>query len=482
MAEAISLKETRFYMRNVRTRMPFKYGAATLVSVPILHVEVIAELGDSTPARGWSADILPPKWFDKDPEKDYRDNVDDLIEMARAAARVYQETSARPRSLFGVWRDAYEAILDEGQTAGLNKLTSGHGSSLLERALVDAIGTARGMTYHELLRRDALGINLSDLHEELNGMEVFDAIAQKPIESVSIRHTVGLIDPIRNEEIEAIERLEDGLPQSLEDYIKREGIRYLKIKVKGDVDDDLERLRHIAYLCDRNTGEFSISLDGNEQYSDLEILLELLDRMREDSNLRSLYDSIIYIEQPFERSLALDPVLEGQIRSVAKLKPIVIDESDDDHCSFKRATSVGYTGVSAKNCKGLIKALANKALATKFTAETGVSFFMTAEDLMNLPVVPLQQDLTQIAALGLDHAERNGHHYVHGLDHLSQSERNECKLRHSSLYRTDGDLTRLDIRNGKLDLSSLQVAGLGLGVKIDSASMVLLEEWQFDSL
>lgn len=61
MAEAVALKEARFYMRNVRTRMPFRYGAATLVSVPILHVGVTAELGDSTLARGWAADILPPK-------------------------------------------------------------------------------------------------------------------------------------------------------------------------------------------------------------------------------------------------------------------------------------------------------------------------------------------------------------------------------------------------------------------------------------
>ena len=49
MAEAIALKETRFYMRNVRTRMPFRYGAATLVSVPILHVGVTAELGGQHP-------------------------------------------------------------------------------------------------------------------------------------------------------------------------------------------------------------------------------------------------------------------------------------------------------------------------------------------------------------------------------------------------------------------------------------------------
>ena len=33
---AVSLKDVRFYMRNVRTRMPFKYGVAVLTSVPMV--------------------------------------------------------------------------------------------------------------------------------------------------------------------------------------------------------------------------------------------------------------------------------------------------------------------------------------------------------------------------------------------------------------------------------------------------------------
>ena len=80
-AARISIKAVRFFMRNVRTRMPFKYGVATLTSVPILHVRLEGELDDRQ-AQGWAADILPPKWFDKDSEKEYEDNVDDLIAVA----------------------------------------------------------------------------------------------------------------------------------------------------------------------------------------------------------------------------------------------------------------------------------------------------------------------------------------------------------------------------------------------------------------
>ena len=91
MAIKVSVKEVRFYMRNVRTRMPFKYGQATLTSVPILHTLMDVELGDGTLSRGTAADILPPKWFDKDPAKDYERNVGDLIWGARAAAVAYGE-------------------------------------------------------------------------------------------------------------------------------------------------------------------------------------------------------------------------------------------------------------------------------------------------------------------------------------------------------------------------------------------------------
>ena len=46
-----------------------------------------------------------------------------------------------------------------------------------------------------------------------------------------------------------------------------------------------------------------------------------------------------------------------------------------------------------------------------------------ADNLTNVPVVPLQQDLAAVRALGIPHLERNGHHYVHGLAHCSAGER-----------------------------------------------------------
>ena len=127
---------------------------------------------------------------------------------------------------------------------------------------------------------------------------------------------------------------------------------------------------------------------------------------------------------------------------------MIIDESDGDLDSFERAVELGYRGVSTKNCKGLFKALANAALARRLSGERGVPFLITAEDLMNLPVVPLHQDLAHVAALGLDHAERNGHHYVRGLDHLSPPERERVLGEHEGLYRRSKESGFLHVDGG----------------------------------
>lgn len=482
MAVGVAVRDIDFHMRNVRTRMPFRYGVATLTSVPILHVSLTAELADGRRAVGYAADILPPKWFDKDPAKDYADNVEDLLFVARAAAEILGAVGKEPASLFSLWLKVYEGTLAAGDDRGLNHLTASHGSTLMERALLDAVGQGTGMSYHQMLRAgdNPLGIDLAQIQPALNGVAVADAVAGSPSRSIAVRHTVGLTDPIEDGDIPAEDLLEDGLPQSLDAYIRRQGLTHFKVKIQGDADHDLERLRQIASLVDQVTGAV-ISLDGNEQYTDLVAFESLLARVRDE--LPAFYQAIAYIEQPLERSVALDPTQADSIRRISVDKPMVVDESDGDLDTFRQAIEIGYRGVSTKNCKGLLKAVANAALARQ-RSSAGCALFLTAEDLMNLPVVPLQQDLTHIASLGLTHAERNGHHYVRGLDHLTAQERDACLRAHGKLYHETPDGTvGLAVSKGCIDVTQLQVPGLGIGADtVDTASMTPLDDWRFESL
>ncbi len=478
MSEAIAVTNISFFMRNVRTRMPFRYGTATVRAAPMLHVAMDVEVTGGRKAIGYAADVLPPKWFDKDPGKTYEENVEDLIWGARQAASIYAEIASKPGRVFDIWREGYDAMLQQSDERGMNHLTGGHGSSLMERALIDGLGNVTDMTYHQMLVTNQLGIDLGSLHQQLQGVDPSQVIAKKPLPTLYVRHCVGLADPIFAAEIEESDRLNDGLPQALEEYVDTQGISYLKIKVCGDRDADLERLRSIGRMLDSSSKPFHISLDGNEQFSDIDSLILLLEEMVTDPVLHRLYERIIFIEQPLNRGDALDPALAGSIARIPEQKPLIIDESDGDLNTFVQAVEIGYQGVSSKNCKGLIKALANQALAQHF----GDAYFLTGEDLMNLPVVPLHQDLVHLAALGIKHAERNGHHYVHGLDHLSPSEQKECRRRHQHVYADTGAGLALKVVDGCINLRSLQGSGLGVSGGVDLASMVPLDEWRFDTL
>ncbi len=475
-AARMSVDSVRFYMRNVRTRMPFKYGVAVLTSVPILHVVVEATVENKS-VRGMAADILPPKWFDKDPQKDYAANVDDLLFAAQTAADAYAMAGRSPHPFFSLWRAGYEATLSAGDARGLNHLTAGHGSSLMERALIDACGRGVELSYFDLVRTNVLGLDLGDLHGELAGVEPRRALADRPLQSISVRHTVGLADPIFSTDIPKEEVLSDGLPQSLQSYIETQHVAYFMVKVNGNTEADGQRLAAIAALLDERAGAYHVTLDGNEQYADMDSFSALLDHI--ETTLPAFWSRILYVEQPLERSVALNDELAEGIRAADARKPMLVDESDGDLDTFVRAMEIGYSGISSKACKGLVKAIANAALAR---LRDPSRYFLTGEDLMNLPVVPLHQDLAHLAALGIAHAERNGHHYVRGLAHLSDSERTACLTGHGDLYTESDGLAALSIANGQLTIGSLQCPGLGVAAEIDVDSMVPLEEWSFDSL
>ena len=469
----VAIKDIEFYVRAMRMRMPFKFGNVVADSLTALHVAMDLELGNGRWARAWAADMLSPKWFDKDPSKTMAEGIRDLVAGARAAAAAYREAGRTGATPFAIWEAGYEASRAWGQARGANDLLASNGAALMERALIDGLGIALEQPYFELLQGNVLGLALEKIHPQLAGLELAAVLPAAPLRSLYIRHTVGLVDPIRTAAIAPEERLDDGLPQSLEECLAGQGLRYFKIKIGGDPAADFERLAAIAALLDESGVEYHITLDGNEQYSDAVDLFDLLERI--EKRLGAFYHRILYVEQPMDRALSLDPALARDIRVLSRKCPLLIDESDGSLGSFGSALALGYSGVSSKSCKGLVKALANYALAWQRTA-AGRPCFVSAEDLTAVPVVSLHQDLAHVAALGIGHVERNGHHYVRGLDHLSAAERAWCSERHGDLYRFEGQSGFLDIRAGQIAVGSLQRPGLGVEGAVDVAAMQPLAE------
>ncbi len=89
---------------------------------------------------------------------------------------------------------------------------------------------------------------------------------------------------------------------------------------------------------------YRATLDGNEQYRDVGSVAALLEAMRGAPALTRQYDSILFVEQPIERSFALETDVSG----AAIGKPVEIDEADGTLDAFPRALgSLACTGFAS---------------------------------------------------------------------------------------------------------------------------------------
>jgi hypothetical protein len=449
------------FERDVRLRMPFRFGIVTLTAAPQAFVRARIRLESGLEATGASAELLAPKWFDKTPTLSNEDNFEQLRAALRLSSQAYLEGSAR--TAFGHFEAHHLSHIKRSADVGLNVLTANFGPALIDRALMDALCRAMGRSFYDAMRRNLGGLCASPLADDLKGFD-FDALMSQlaPAPSIQARHTVGLVDLITAADRPAGQQaVGDGLPETLEEVVRRYAHRWFKLKVGGHLADDLERLAAIAAVLDRSDEPYRVSLDGNEQYDDVDSIAALWEAMQHDRRLHRLSASVAFIEQPIRRGNALT----RSIDLLARQAPVIIDESDDTLDAFVRARALGYTGVSSKTCKGLWRSLINRDLGTPGR------FFMSAEDLTIQAGLALQQDLALINLLGIDHVERNGHHYVNGMADLPLGEQAAFLKAHPDLYEQSHSATRVRISEGQLAVASLACEGYASSAMPDWSSM-----------
>jgi L-alanine-DL-glutamate epimerase-like enolase superfamily enzyme len=443
---AVKLKVAalEFFERDVRLRMPFRFGVVTLTESPQAFVRARVRTEDGREAEGAAAELLAPKWFDKNPALSNEDNYEQLRASLRAARERYLA-----HGMATAWHHSSPG----------KGLVENYGPALIDRAVLDALLRALGVAFYEGIRGNRIGA------EPFEGIDLPAFLARlQPLTRIAARHTVGLVDPITAADVKT--RVGDGLPETLEEVIARYGHRWFKLKVGGKVDADVERLAAIAAVLDRIPDAYRVSLDGNEQYEDIAGVVELWRRMQEDRRLERLVAGIAFLEQPVKRSAALERRVEG----IAK--PVIIDESDDSLDAFPRAKALGYRGVSSKTCKGLYKSMINAARCAAWNAEKGSGpFFMTGEDLTIQPGLALQQDLALVSLLGITHVERNGHHYVDGMASLPAREQQAFLDAHPDLYERSHGAVRVRIERGELAIGSLDCPGYASRAMPDWNSM-----------
>ncbi|MBL9134343.1 MAG: hypothetical protein JNK85_00680 [Verrucomicrobiales bacterium] len=479
----VRVREVAFHVLPMRTRMPFKYGIASLSALPHLLVRTEVEVG-ARRVVGITAEGLPPKWFTKDPATTFEQDLVGMLDVIRHAAAVAVELGRQP-SVFAFWWALHQEQSRWAAERGHPPLLSGLGTSLMEGAVIDGFCQATASTFHEVARNGVLGLRLDAVHAELSGTDPAALLPSSPVPQVRVRHTIGLVDPLFNQEISPAERLHDGLPQSLEEGIRRYGLRCFKLKLRGHLEADLERLRGFAAALEQAGVASPLwTLDGNEQFPTVAAFREVWERASEDSRLRPLLGCLAAVEQPLHRTLALTGETGDALRRWEGRPPWIIDESDGEPESLERALALGYAGISHKNCKGVIRGLANACVLRRRTVERpDLPFLLTSEDLANVGPVAMLQDLCVAASLGLTHSERNGHHYFRGLSAFPTAVQEEVLAVHGDLYeRAPAGFATLRIRHGALSTASMMAAPFGCGIRLDATEFQPLEAWAAKSL
>ena len=450
----IRIDEIVLHSATLKTRMPFRYGIAEMTVLPHIFVRMEVDLG-GTVSEGIAADHLPPKWFTKEPERDPAGEIADLLAVihnAAALARGWQGASA-----FIFWREMAATQTAWAVGCGHPPLLANFGVSLMERALLDAICRWESRPFHQLLAENRFGIVLGDVHPELAGSVPRDWLPKQPLESVVCRHTVGLSDPVEGGE------LPGSLPTSLVANIRRYGLRQFKIKVAAG--EPLQRLEVIvARIGEESSGDFQISLDGNESFASVEAFREFWGHLRGRPCFEPLLRNLLFVEQPFHRNAALGETTRRELQDWPDGPRIIIDESDAEDGSLSRALACGYAGVSHKNCKGVQHGVANACLLAKLRAGGRGDLTMSGEDLSNIGPVALLQDLAVQATLGNSSVERNGHHYFSGLSFWPASIQAQMLDEHHDLYeRAPEGWPTLRIEAGQVALGSVNRAAFGVG-------------------
>jgi len=434
-AVRLRLRSVELHERPVTLRLPFRFGAATVTRCPQAFVRVEAEVGGRC-VSGATAELMVPKWFDKNPALTHEQNFEQLRQALRLARDAYLGADAA-MSPWALSDTAGEAGIARGTALGLPRLAAQFGAALLDKAVADAALRSAGAAWTRGVQAGLLGDPWSatlDLRE--------------PSE-VGLRHTVGLADRLTDADPGSDPA--DGLPATLAAAIDAYGLRWFKLKLCGDVERDIARLSAIAAVLDAKVGAYRVTLDGNETFADAAALGAFWRVLGTTPALRTLLGRTVLLEQPIARARALvEPIAPLGITL-----PVILDESDDHAGAFETGLALGYRGISSKACKGLYRSLHSAARV----AREPQRLLLSGEDLTCQAGLAVQQDTLLAASLGVAHIERNGHHYVDGFGVAPGHETRAFAAAHPGLYTERSGRVRLDVRDGHLDLRTLHVTG-----------------------
>ena len=439
-------------------RTPLKFGAVVVDALPIGYAKATVQNRDGAVGVGWGAMFLMDLWawpISKAPHAARnRAMCDVLDEYARAVAD--HKPFAHPLEIFWETKGqlhevARRAAATHTPRDAMPFLAALVAASPVDHAIHDAFGQANGIDSYRGYGPECMAADLSRyLGDEFAGVYPSQFLRQDYLPAVPVFHLVGGLDVLREQEVPP-GLPDDGVPNSLDKWIERDGVFCLKVKLKGrDMAWDVERTLEVSRVYHEVRRHRRPALparpfltaDTNEQCETPDYIIEYLARVQQAEP--RVFDEILYIEQPTERDLAAH---RFNMRPLSKIKPVLIDESLTGVEDFRLAMDLGWSGLALKSCK----CLSSDLMLVPMAEVAGIPY--AVQDLTNPSIALIQ-------SVGL--AART--HTILGVEANSRQffpAANEAAARvHPGLY---------EIRDGYARTASLR--GPGLGMQIDRIDM-----------
>jgi L-alanine-DL-glutamate epimerase-like enolase superfamily enzyme len=377
----IHILEVEHGFEEFSYRAPYQFGGRTVDRVTLLNVDCRVRTGDGREAWGFGSMTLGNAWAFPAARQD--EGLGAMMALAGELGAITAscDETGHPLDLARVLDPVYLRAADDVSrrrqlARPLPTLATLVVSSAFDAALHDAYGKAFGVSCYETYGPDFVRRDLShDLGPAFAGEYLDRYIPAAPRPVTPVFHSIGASDPLEPGDVRCA--IGDGLPETLEEWMVRDGLLHFKIKLNGgNLAADLDRILRIdgiaaRVLPARGARDWHYLLDFNEGCPNADYLLECLAKVREAAP--EGFARILYIEQPTARDLQAD---RGNVmHEAAKLRPIVADESLTDLESLLLAREMGYTGVALKACKGQSHAMLLAAAAQKH------GMFLCVQDL-----------------------------------------------------------------------------------------------------
>jgi L-alanine-DL-glutamate epimerase-like enolase superfamily enzyme len=454
----VRIRAVRWHALPVKTRVPLKFGRDTLTEVVCARVCLTVSRADGTRAQGWGETPLSVQWVWPS-ALSYAVRLNALQDFCDLLAEAYAQFPARGHAM-EIGHDFLEAVLpallksfNETLPSGVRipKLAALVCASAFDLALHDAYGVANEVPTYETYRKPWMNHDLAAFLQPATDAPAVSFADRYPadyfrtpaVTAVLAWHLVGGLDFLTVAEAGA-NRVPDAYPSSLDEWIRRDGLQALKVKLRGDdAAWDFERLRRVAEIGLAG-GVRLFTADFNCTVTDPAYVNGVLDRVKRE--LPELWSRLSYVEQPFPYELEAHRI---DVHSVSARCPLFLDESAHDWRVVRLGRELGWTGVALKTCKTQTGALLSLCWARAHGMQ------LMVQDLTN----PMLAQVTHVL-LGL-HAPTIAGVETNGMQFYPAASAPEARV-HPGLYLR---------RDGHVDAGT--VAGPGFGYRLDEMTREL---------